>query len=200
MYFSILIFEIRSKCLLEAQSYLNVYYLFLMIVYISICWNIVLYVHLLIQLFEMSVSFHAGTVHYFQCFHCLFVVGSTHMTSIQFTSSTARHCVLWWLVIVLTDKWPYIILCYIFDLLHIDYLIFFLNGFPRTWDCTHVDYTPYTSCFNFQGSTFGEKHIGRPDRAGVLLHRENVERSVLIKILVQCWVVIITFQITERPM
>jgi hypothetical protein len=66
--------------------------------------------------FEMSISFPTGTVHYFQFFHCLLVVGSTHMTSIlQFASSTARswHCVLWWLVIVLADEWLYIFLCWL---------------------------------------------------------------------------------------
>ena len=46
MDFSIPIFEIRSKSLLEAQSFLNFYDLFVMIVYTSVCWNIVLYVHL----------------------------------------------------------------------------------------------------------------------------------------------------------
>ena len=60
------------KTFTEARSFVNFYDLFLMNVYTSVCLNIVLYVHLGIQLFEMSVCFHAGTVHYFfQFFHCV---------------------------------------------------------------------------------------------------------------------------------
>jgi len=99
------------------------------------------------------------------------------MMSIQFASSTARswHCVLWWLVIVLTDEWTYIaqiFLCYIFDLLHIDYLICLKIDSPEL-GIVHMLTTLPKSCFNFQGSTFGEKHI-RADRGDVLLHHENV--------------------------
>ena len=116
MHFSIPIFEIRSKSLLEAQSYLNVYDLFLMIVYMSVCWNIVLYVHLLIQLFEMSVSFHPGTVHYCSILSlsvCCWVHPYDVNTVRFFHCMILWHCVLWWLVILLVDKWPQIFLCWL---------------------------------------------------------------------------------------